>query len=61
MLALKLEFHNLSKTGMKYLSISNKFKNFYYLAISIILLILINVIVFKMIFVDIINMMYHLI
>jgi len=47
MLALKLEFHNLSKTGMKYLSISNKFKNFYYLAISIILLILITIIVFK--------------
>ena len=47
MLALKLEFHNLSKTGMKYLSILNKFKNFYYLAISIIVLILINVIVFK--------------
>ena len=47
MLAFKLEFHNLSKTGMKYLSILNKFKNFYYLAISIILLILINVIVFK--------------
>ena len=47
MLALKLEFHNLSKTGMKYLSISNKFKNFYYLAISIILLILIHIIVFK--------------
>jgi hypothetical protein len=36
MLAFKLEFHNLSKTGMKYLSILNKFKNFYYLAISII-------------------------
>jgi len=47
MLALKLGFHNLSKTGMKYLPISNKFKNFSYLAVSIILLILISVVVFK--------------
>ena len=47
MLALKLGFHNLSRTGMKYLPISNKFKNFSYLAISIILLILITVVVFK--------------
>ena len=47
MLALKLGFHNLSKTGMKYLPISNKFKNFSYLAVSIILLILITVVVFK--------------
>jgi len=47
MLALKLGFHNLSKTGMKYLPISNKFKNFSYLAVTIILLILITVVVFK--------------
>ena len=47
MLALKLGFHNLSRTGMKYLPISNKFKNFSYLAVSIILLILISVVVFK--------------
>ena len=47
MLALKFGFHNLSKTSKKYLPISNKFKNFSYLTISIILLILITVVVFK--------------
>ena len=47
MLAFKLRFHNLSKTGIKYLPISNKFKNFSYFAISIILFVLIIVLVFK--------------
>jgi len=47
MLAFKLGFHNLYKTGIKYLFISNKFKNFSYFAILIILFVLITVLVFK--------------